>query len=60
MKFKEFFICEDSIKNIEQHLRDRGVDPDKIQVIMDKDSNRAIFLLYNLSLMSAVRLLRQS
>jgi len=49
MNFKEFFICEDSIKNIEQHLRDRGVDPDKISVIYDKDFNSAHFLLYNLS-----------
>ena len=49
MNFKEFFICEDSIKNIEQHLRDRGVDPDKMKVIFDKESNIATFLLYNLS-----------
>ena len=49
MNFKEFYICEDSIKNIEQHLKDRGVDPDKIKVIVDKESNIANFLLYNLS-----------
>jgi len=49
MNFKEFFICEDSIKNIEQHLRDRGVDPEKLGVIYDKESNIANFLLYNLS-----------
>jgi hypothetical protein len=50
MNFKEFFINENVvISDIEKHLRDRGVDPDKIRVITDKDSNRAIFLLYNLS-----------
>lgn len=49
MKFKEFYICEDSITNIEQHLKDRGVDPDKIEVIFDKKSNIANFLLYNMS-----------
>lgn len=37
------------IDDIEQHLRKRGLDPDKIQVIMDKESNIATFLLYNLS-----------
>lgn len=49
MSFKEFYIVEDSIKNIEQHLRDRGIDPDKLGVIYDKESNIANFLLYNLS-----------
>lgn len=50
MNFKEFFLTEESgIRDIEQHLRDRGVDPDKIKVIYDKESNIANFLLYNLS-----------
>lgn len=35
--------------DIEQNLRDRGVDPTKTEVIVDKQTNRATFLLYNLS-----------
>jgi hypothetical protein len=49
MKFTEYLKEEQSITDIERHIRDRGIDPDKIHVILDKDSNRAIFLLYNLS-----------
>jgi len=49
MKFKQYLLEQQSIKDIESHLKNRGVDPDKIKVIIDKDSNRAIFLLYNLS-----------
>ncbi len=35
--------------DIESHLRSRGVDPKKTEVIIDKESNVATFLLYNLS-----------
>ena len=35
--------------DIEAHLRSRGLDPDRTQVIMDKESNIATFILYNLS-----------
>jgi hypothetical protein len=38
-----------TIEDIEQHLRSRGLDPDRTQVIMDKETNQATFLLYNLS-----------
>ena len=41
---KEFLIRE-----IEQHLRSRGVDPEKTNVILDKESGTAVFLLYNLT-----------
>jgi hypothetical protein len=35
--------------DIEKHLKERGVDPNKTEVIMDKKDNVATFLLYNLS-----------
>ena len=35
--------------DIEAHLRSRGVDPSRTNVIMDKESGKATFLLYNLS-----------
>lgn len=37
------------VEAIEDHLRKRGVDPDKIQVVIDKSNNLATFFLYNLS-----------
>ena len=36
-------------EDIEDHLRSRGLDPKKTQVIMDKETGKATFLLYNLS-----------
>ena len=35
--------------DIESHLKERGLDPSKTHVIMDKKDNIAVFLLYNLS-----------
>lgn len=35
--------------DILQHLRDRGVDPEKTEVIMDAENGMATFILYNLS-----------
>ncbi len=35
--------------DIEQHLKERGVDTSKTKVIVDKESNTATFLIYNLS-----------
>jgi len=35
--------------NIEKHLRDRGIDPRRTGVIVDKKSGLVTFLLYNLS-----------
>jgi Icc-related predicted phosphoesterase len=46
--FKEHLL-ESQINDIEQHLRDRGIDPKKTRVITDKKNNYAVFLLYNLS-----------
>ena len=42
-------LTKQQVNDIEAHLRDRGLDPDKIQVILDKETNQATFLLYNLS-----------
>lgn len=42
-------LNDKQISDIESHLRKRGIDPDKIQVIIDKDNNIATFILYNLS-----------
>jgi len=39
----------DSSENIEQHLKKRGLDPEKTKVIIDIATNTAVFLLYNLS-----------
>jgi len=36
-------------EDIESHLRDRGIDPTRMGVILDKKANIATFLLYNLS-----------
>lgn len=36
-------------ENIIQHLKDRGVDFEKTKVIVDIDSDVAVFLLYNMS-----------
>src|ERR1700739_4170099 len=37
------------MSSIEDHLRSRGIDPQKTAVIMDSHANIATFLLYNLS-----------
>jgi len=42
-------LTPSQINNIEAHLRDRGLDPDNIHVIIDKENGLATFLLYNLS-----------
>ena len=42
-------LSPQTITNIEDHLRSRGLDPSKTQIIVDKESNIATFLLYNLS-----------
>ena len=39
----------EKVTDIEQHLRDRGVDLSKIRVLLDRDKNIATFPLYNLS-----------
>lgn len=36
-------------EDIEQHLKSRGLDPEKTKVITDLATNTAVFLLYNLS-----------
>lgn len=36
-------------KEIRQHLIERGVDPDRSDIIIDKENNKATFLIYNLS-----------
>ena len=36
-------------ESIEDHLLKRGVDPNRIHLLIDKDSNIATFLLFNLS-----------
>ncbi|MAG26458.1 hypothetical protein CMI47_12990 [Candidatus Pacearchaeota archaeon] len=41
---KRFLIYE-----IEQHLRSRGIDLEKTNTILDKETRTAVFLLYNLS-----------
>jgi len=43
------YIDEQKVLDIEQHLRDRGLDPNKTNILIDKESNIAVFLLYNLS-----------
>jgi len=42
-------ILENEKETIEQHLLSRGVDPSRIHLLIDKDTNTATFLLYNLS-----------
>jgi hypothetical protein len=42
-------ILEDEIRDIESHLRDRGLDLKKTSVVLDKDKVTANFFLYNLS-----------
>lgn len=42
-------IQENEINDIVSHLKDRGVDLEKTNVIVDKENNYAVFLLYNLS-----------
>lgn len=42
-------IKEEQIKDIISNLKDRGIDPDKTKVFVDKEKNIAFFLLYNLS-----------
>lgn len=42
-------LTPQQVTDIESHLRDRGLDPKKTQVIIDKENNIATFLLYNLS-----------
>lgn len=36
-------------ESIEDHLLRRGVDPNRIHLLVDKDSNTATFLIFNLS-----------
>lgn len=42
-------LSKQQVTNIESHLKERGLDPAKTQVIMDMETNIATFLLYNLS-----------
>lgn len=44
---KQILLCEND--DIESHLRSRDVDLSKTRVIMDKENNLAVFLLFNLS-----------
>lgn len=46
--FKTFVEAKE-VTDIEQHLKDRGVDLKRTRVIMDKSKNVATFLLYNLT-----------
>lgn len=47
--FAESAESQDEFENIEQHLKARGLDPEKTKVITDLATNTAVFLLYNLS-----------
>jgi hypothetical protein len=38
-----------SLNDLLSHLRDRGIDPDSTDVVVDEESGIATFLLYNLS-----------
>jgi len=40
---------ENEKESIELHLVKRGVDPNRIHLLVDKDSNTATFLIFNLS-----------
>lgn len=42
-------LTPQQVTDIESHLKERGLDPAKTQVILDKENNMATFLLYNLS-----------
>ena len=42
-------IKENKINDIQAHLKERGIDLSKTRVILDKESNVATFLIYNLS-----------
>jgi phage/plasmid primase-like uncharacterized protein len=46
MNFNEYCLYQE---NIQQHLKDRGVDTNKVGVWIDKEGNTASFPLYNLS-----------
>jgi hypothetical protein len=46
MRLQQFV---NEINDIEQHLKDRGIDFNKTKVFFDKETNTATFLLYNLS-----------
>lgn len=43
------FIMQFIRESIESHLRDRGIDPSKTQVVVDEESGTATFLLWNAS-----------
>jgi phage/plasmid primase-like uncharacterized protein len=47
ISIKELLLCEND--DIESHLRSRDIDFEKTRVILDKESNVAVFLLFNLS-----------
>ncbi|MEM4261200.1 MAG: toprim domain-containing protein [Candidatus Woesearchaeota archaeon] len=51
MKFKDFYNLtkENNINSIRDHLISRGLDPDRIGVVVDEKNNIATFFLYNLS-----------
>lgn len=38
-----------SLNDLLNHLRERGIDPDSTDVVIDEESGIATFLLYNLS-----------
>ena len=42
-------LTPQQVTEIENHLRARGLDPGRTQVILDKQTNQATFILYNLS-----------
>ena len=42
-------IEEIAKENIEVNLKARGIDPERLHVVMDKETNTATFLLYNYS-----------
>lgn len=47
LTLKKILLCEND--DIEAHLRSRSVDPERTRVILDKENNLAVFLLFNLS-----------
>lgn len=49
MKFKAFYEAESEMTKLADHLRSRGLDPNRTGVVVDEKTGIATFFLYNLS-----------
>ncbi len=49
MKYLKFFEAFESGDDMESHLKERGIDTSKTEIIIDEESNDVFFFLYNLS-----------